>query len=110
MTDQEDLRRVVQKGGKPLMISRYGARIMDIGGTLYLVAATPKELATAMAQNPAVARGRTIETIEYDLIQQRSGRAFCSYDGTDCAEHNGCTDCELIWLGGGVLDCACQHS
>jgi hypothetical protein len=110
MANQDDLKRVVQKDGKPLMISRYGARIMEIGGRLYLVAATPNELAAAMARNPTLAQGRDTATIEHDLIQQRAGRPFCSYNGTDCDPHNGCTDCEIVWLGGGILDCACQHS
>ena len=47
--DQERLKLVVQKDPRPLMISRFGAKIMEIGGVWYLVAATPKELATASA-------------------------------------------------------------
>jgi hypothetical protein len=62
---------LLQKDGK--MISRYGARIMEIGSRLYLVAATPNELATAMAQDPTLARGRDMATIEHDSFNSVRG-------------------------------------
>jgi hypothetical protein len=46
--DDNDLERVMRRNGRPVMLAPYGAKIMEIGGSTYLVAATPDELAHAM--------------------------------------------------------------
>src|SRR5438128_1135185 len=88
--NEEDLSRVERIGGRPVIVSRFGLKLMELDGRIYLVAATPDELADAISRDPALRQGRGREEIRQRLLDERSvGRPACYFDGTNCVPYNG---------------------
>jgi hypothetical protein len=84
---------------------------MDLAGEKYAVAMTPDELAEVYFADPDRRAGRTFQQIRREIEERGAvGRPACFYDGESCTPYNGCTSCTLHFLGGGVYDCACDHS
>jgi hypothetical protein len=104
----ERLLRDVTKGPdrRPLTISRYGWKIIEIEGRKYLAAATPDELLAALANKtePALVALR-------EQLLRGDFRPFCSSTGPgECQAHYNCSHCTEHYLGSGEYLCTCDDS
>jgi hypothetical protein len=103
----ERLLREVTQGpdGKPMTISRYGWKIIQIEGRKYLAAATPDELITALANRTEPA----LVALREQLLRGGDFKPFCSSIGPgECQAHYNCSHCTEHYLGGGEYICTCD--
>jgi hypothetical protein len=102
----ELLKTVEHTDGKPITLSRYGYRVMEIGGKNYLVAATLDELASQLA----LYEDRDIEIIRAELAN--TSLPGCHSNGDrgagNCYPVNGCRRCGEEAIGNGYYRCFCR--
>jgi hypothetical protein len=97
------LEEVEKEDGKPVIVSRYGFRAVELDSKKVLVATTLEELAAQLAK----LQGKDIETIkrEIDFGPQCGGRG-----PFNCFPYNRCTSCTYEYIGNGYYRCVCTSS
>lgn len=97
------LEAVEHADGKPIVISRFGYRIVAWGDKKYVVAATPHELAEQIALHEK----RPVSEVLAEVNRRMDVPACGGVGPFQCFGYNGCTKCRAVYIGNGYYDCVC---
>lgn len=78
--------------GTPVLVTRWGYTIVEIGGKKYLAAASPEETRKAVTEK----------------FGRDAGPAYCLGGNTGCIRGSCTHSCQPTHLGGGNWVCLCQ--
>lgn len=94
--------------GRPIVLSHYGFKIMEVNAKKYVVAMTVSDLAERMAAASNRLKADVIAEIEQ---AQAAGKWCLTADAVDnCYVQGGCTSCYKKYFGGAHWTCLCNDA
>lgn len=90
--------------GAPLIVSRYGYVIKEIGGKSYVVAAMPEEIAEIES-----IRSNTEKSLILSRLKDEKAKRCLTLGLADCRPLNGCISCDRSYGVGRASYCYCHQ-